>query len=74
MKQDPVAAGWPVRAGTAPGLVNHQVTAKALGRADAGGNAQYLAIALVVAVSAVFVMRRQFPNATRRASPSQCRC
>ena len=32
----------------------------------AGLLAQYLAIALVVAVSAVFVMRRQFPNATRR--------
>ncbi len=32
----------------------------------AGLLAQYLAIALVVAISAVFVMRRQFPNATRR--------
>ena len=32
----------------------------------AGLLTQYLAITLVVAVSAVFVMRRQFPNATRR--------
>lgn len=32
----------------------------------AGLALQYIVIALVVAISAVFVMRKQFPNATRR--------
>lgn len=32
----------------------------------AGLALQYVVIALVVAISAVFVMRKQFPNATRR--------
>ena len=33
---------------------------------QAGLAMQYIVIALVVAVSAVFVMRKQFPNATRK--------
>ena len=33
----------------------------------AGLALQYVAVALVVAISAAVVMRRQFPNATRRA-------
>ena len=32
----------------------------------AGLALQYVVIALVVAISAAFVMRKQFPNATRR--------
>ena len=65
MKQTLVAAGYLFALAYCASLVTYQV-AKALGRLMGGPAAQYPAIALVVAVSAVFVMRRQFPNATRR--------